>query len=98
MITGSDTTTLDIFEEKFQRFVAAYQILKAENASLRQSVADGINRENDLQKRYDALKTDYENLKTTKVLSVSGRDLDSTQKRVAGLVREIDRCIDMLKV
>lgn len=98
MITGSDTTALDIFEEKFQRFVAAYDRLKAENSSLREAVEQGKSREEDLQRQYDALKADYENLKTTKVLSVSGRDLESTQKRVAGLVREIDRCIDMLKV
>ena len=72
--------------------------LRAENRDLRQAVSEGKEREAGLQQRIDQLTADYGNLKTTKVLSVSGHDLDSTRKRVSGLVREIDHCIEMLGV
>ena len=38
----------------------------------------------------------YMNLKQSKVLEVSGHDLDNTKRRISGLVREIDHCIDLL--
>lgn len=98
MIVGSETAVLDVFEEKFQRFLTVYEELKAENSSLRELISQGRVREDELQHKLDALQSDYNNLKMTKVLSVSGQDLDDTRKRVSGLVREIDRCIDMLKV
>lgn len=98
MDTGADNAILDVFEEKLQKFIRMYDGLKQENLQLRQAIEDGKSRESELQKKLDRISADYENLKTTKVLSVSGYDLESTRKRVSGLVREIDRCIDMLQV
>lgn len=98
METGADNAILDVFEEKLQKFIRMYDGLKQENLQLRQAIEDGKSRESELQKKLDRISADYENLKTTKVLSVSGYDLESTRKRVSGLVREIDRCIDMLQV
>lgn len=98
MDTGADNAILDVFEEKLQKFIRMYDGLKQENLQLRQAIEDGKSRESELQKKLDRISADYENLKTTKVLSVSGYDLESTRRRVSGLVREIDRCIDMLQV
>ena len=98
MILNSDTEILDAFEAKLQKLMESYNGLLAENSVLRRSIEDGRLREEGLQQQLDSLKSEYENLKHTKVLSVSGHDLDSTRKRVSGLVREIDRCIDMLKI
>ena len=98
MDTGADNAILDVFEEKLQKFIRMYDGLKQENLQLRQAIEAGQSRESELQKKLDRISADYENLKTTKVLSVSGYDLESTRKRVSGLVREIDRCIDMLQV
>lgn len=89
---------LDVFEERLQKLIDLCDRLRAENRDLRQAVSEGKEREAGLQQRIDQLTADYGNLKTTKVLSVSGHDLDSTRKRVSGLVREIDHCIEMLGV
>ena len=51
-----------------------------------------------LRHEISALNEHYSNLKQSKVLSVSGQDIDDTKQRVTRLVREIDRCIDMLNV
>lgn len=98
MDTGADNAILDVFEERFQKLIRMYDGLKQENLQLRQTIEDGKSRESELQQKLDRISADYENLKTTKVLSVSGYDLESTRKRVSGLVREIDRCIDMLQL
>ncbi len=98
MNTGAETEMLDVFEERLQKLIDLCDRLRAENRDLRQAVSEGKEREAGLQQRIDQLTADYGNLKTTKVLSVSGHDLDSTRKRVSGLVREIDHCIEMLGV
>lgn len=98
MIVSQETELLDVFEEKFQRFMAMYGKLKSENESLRNTIVERNAREAELQKKLSELQSDYDNLKHTKVLSVSGHDLDSTKKRVSGLVQEVERCIEMLKV
>ncbi len=98
MIVSSETELLDAFESKIQKLIAMYNDLKMENESLRKDIADAKSREDELKNEISQLQSNYENLKLTKVLSVSGYDLDNTRKRVSGLVREIDRCIDMLKV
>lgn len=98
MIVSSETELLDAFESKIQKLIAMYNDLKMENESLRKDIADAKSREDELKNEISQLQSNYENLKLTKVLSVSGYDLDNTRKRVSGLVREIDRCINMLKV
>ncbi|MCQ2074842.1 MAG: hypothetical protein MJY77_06575 [Bacteroidaceae bacterium] len=98
MIVSSETELLDAFERKIRKLVAMYNDLKRENESLRKDIVDAKLREDELRNKISQLQSNYENLKLTKVLSVSGHDLDSTRKRVSGLVREIDRCIDMLKI
>ena len=98
MIVSPETELLDAFEGKIQKLVAMYDDLKKENESLRRDITDAKSREDKLRNEISQLQSNYENLKHSKVLSVSGHDLDSTRKRVSGLVREIDRCIDMLKV
>ena len=98
MITGAETEVLDVFEERLQKLIDLCSALKKENNALRQTITEGRMRESELQQKLDKLNAEYGNLKTTKVLSVSGHDLDSTRKKVSGLVREIDRCIEMLGV
>ena len=44
------------------------------------------------------IKESYQYLKQSKVLEVSGHDIDDTKRRVSGLVREIDHCIKLLNV
>lgn len=98
MNTGSETELLDVFEGKVRTLIGMYNDLKAENERLRQTISLNEARENELRQEMERIQSEYGNLKLTKVLSVSGHDLDNTRKKVSGLVREIDRCIEMLGV
>ncbi len=86
------------FEKKLKKLMELYEMLKNRNSEL----CDQLNREkteNDrLRLEISALNENYNNLKQSKVLSVSGKDIDATKQRVNRLVREIDRCIEMLNV
>lgn len=98
MTTGAETEILDVFEAKLQKLIGMYNGLKSENDELRMALEQSRADESVLKDKMRELEANYENLKASKVLSVSGYDLDSTRKRVSGLVREIDRCIAMLEV
>ena len=51
-----------------------------------------------LRSDFAALTESYQTLKQSKVLEVSGQDIDDTKQRINRLVREIDHCIDLLNV
>ena len=42
------------------------------------------------------LQKQYDNLKLAKIISVSDSDLDNAKKRLAKLVRDVDKCIALL--
>lgn len=97
-MADEDQNLVENFEKKLKKLMELYEMLKNRNSEL----CDELNRqkkENEmLHLEISALNENYSNLKQSKVLSVSGQDIDDTKQRVTRLVREIDRCIDMLNV
>jgi predicted RNase H-like nuclease (RuvC/YqgF family) len=97
-MADDDQNLVENFEKKLKKLMELYEMLKNRNSEL----CDELNRqkkENEmLRLEISALNENYSNLKQSKVLSVSGQDIDDTKQRVTRLVREIDRCIDMLNV
>jgi predicted RNase H-like nuclease (RuvC/YqgF family) len=97
-MADEDQNLVENFEKKLKKLMELYEMLKNRNSEL----CDELNRqkkENEmLRLEISALNENYSNLKQSKVLSVSGQDIDDTKQRVTRLVREIDRCIDMLNV
>lgn len=78
---------MDLYEnikEKNKELVNLLETEKRNNEQLRSELA--------------TLTESYQTLKQSKVLEVSGQDIDDTKKRINRLVREIDHCIEMLNV
>ena len=50
----------------------------------------------ELQMKNEELQKQYDNLKLAKIISVSDSDLDNAKKRLAKLVRDVDKCIALL--
>ncbi len=71
-------------KEKYNELSALLEKEKRENEQLRADLAN--------------LNESYQTLKQSKVLEVSGKDIDDTKQRINRLVREIDHCIDLLNV
>lgn len=95
-MTGVDGVVIENFESKLNRLMDAYTRLSAENAALREQLAQQSVELVKVREQYDELTVSYTNLKLAKIISVSDSEKGDTQQRLSKLVREVDRCIALL--
>lgn len=97
-MTDEDSKLVEDFESKIRKLMDLYEVLKDKNRELI-ALLETEKRENEqLRKNLANLTESYQTLKQSKVLEVSGQDIDDTKQRINRLVREIDHCIDLLNV
>ena len=97
-MTDEDSKLVEDFESKIRKLMDLYEILKDKNRELI-ALLETEKRENEqLRNNLANLTESYQTLKQSKVLEVSGQDIDDTKQRINRLVREIDHCIDLLNV
>ena len=97
-MTEDDSRLIEQFEGKIRKLVDLYDTVKCSNSELRSQLEAKDEEIKQLKEELSGLKESYQYLKRSKVLEVSGHDIDDTKRRVSGLVREIDHCIKLLNV
>ena len=97
-MTEDDSKLIEQFEGKIRKLVDLYDTVKCNNSELCSQLEAKDEEIKRLNQEITELKESYQNLKRSKVLAVSGHDIDDTKRRVSGLVREIDHCIKLLNV
>lgn len=97
-MTDDDSILIGQFEAKIRKLMDLYNDVKLRNSRLIQEIEARNGEIRQLREEVSSLRESYLNLKQSKVLEVSGHDIDATKRRVSGLVREIDHCIELLNV
>ena len=97
-MTEEDSKLIEQFEGKIRKLVVLYDTVKCSNSELRSQLEAKDEEIRQLKEELASQQESYQNLKRSKVLEVSGHDIDDTKRRVSGLVREIDHCIKLLNV
>ena len=97
-MTEDDSKLIEQFEGKIRKLVDLYDTVKSSNSELQGQLEAKDAEIRLLKDQLTNLQESYQNLKRSKVLEVSGHDIDDTKRRVSGLVREIDHCIKLLNV
>ena len=97
-MTEDDSRLIEQFEGKIRKLVDLYDTVKSSNSELQGQLEAKDEEIRQLKDQLTNLKESYQNLKRSKVLEVSGHDIDDTKRRISGLVREIDHCIELLNV
>lgn len=97
-MTEEDSKLIEQFEGKIRKLVDLYDAVKCSNSELLIRLEAKEEEIRHLNQELTEMKESYQNLKRSKVLEVSGHDIDDTKRRVSGLVREIDHCIKLLNV
>jgi chromosome segregation ATPase len=97
-MTEDDSKLIEQFEGKIRKLVDLYDTVKCSNSELRSQLEAKDEEIRQLKEELANQQESYQNLKRSKVLEVSGHDIDDTKRRVSGLVREIDHCIKLLNV
>lgn len=88
--------TLTAFTTRVRQMILQYSDLKKENSELYAMVDERDAQIKDLQKKLEQADREYLLLKMAKMLEVTDGDMESAQKRVAKLIRDVNKCITLL--
>lgn len=94
-MTESDKT-LTLFTTRIRQMILQYKQLKKENDDLYAMVDSNEEEIKRLKLSLEQSKKDYESLKMAKMIEICDGDMDSAKRRLAGLIREVNKCITLL--
>lgn len=97
-MTENDEKLLAEFEVRMRQLIYLCDVLKEENISLKEQLAQKGVLVEELTLEVDELKAKYDNLKFAKSFSLENNEgMEQAKRRISKLVREVDRCIAMLR-
>ena len=88
--------TLNLFTTRIRQMVLRFKEMKKENEDLYAMVDEREREIKTLKAQLLQSQRDYETLKMAKMLTVSDGDMESAQKRVSKLIRDVNKCITLL--
>lgn len=87
---------LNTFATRVRQMILQYEALKKENDELYALVDQREQGIKQLQGELSQAEADYNSLKMAKMLEVTDGDMETAQKRVAKLIRDVNKCITLL--
>jgi len=87
---------LNTFATRVRQMILQYEALKKENDELYVLVDQREQEIKQLQGELSQAEADYNSLKMAKMLEVTDGDMETAQKRVAKLIRDVNKCITLL--
>ena len=87
---------LNTFATRVRQMLLQYEELKKENDELYALVDQREQEIKQLQGELSQAEADYNSLKMAKMLEVTDGDMETAQKRVAKLIRDVNKCITLL--
>lgn len=87
---------LTLFTTRVRQMILQYNELKKENEELYAALASQEEERKRLEASLEQARKDYDSLKTAKMMEICDGDLESAKRRLAGLIREVNKCITLL--
>ena len=88
--------TINTFATRVRQMILKFEDIKHENAELYAMVDECDAKIKELQEKLTQAKHDYDSLKMAKMMTISDSDMETTQKRIAKLIRDVNKCITLL--
>ena len=85
-------------ETRVRQLILQQAQLQEEQNDLRKQLSEKIEEIQKLQIQNEELKKQYSHLKMAKFIDMADNDVKDIRGRIRTMVRDIDRCISMLKV
>ncbi len=76
--------------------ILQYEQVKKENEELYAMVDSHEEEIKRLKQSLEQAQKDYESLKLAKMIEICDGDMESAKRRIAGLIRDVDKCITLL--
>lgn len=88
--------TLTLFTTRIRQLILQFKDMKKENADLYSMVDERDARINELEAKLAQAQNDYNSLKMARMIEISDGDLEGAQKRLAKLIKDVNKCITLL--
>jgi predicted nucleic acid-binding Zn-ribbon protein len=93
---AEESNTLKLFTTRMRQLILQYQATKKENEELYAMVDLREKEVQQLKEQLDQARKDYQSLQMAKMIEITDGDMDAAKKRIAGLIREVNKCITLL--
>ena len=93
---NSNEKTLTTFSARVRQMILHYSKMKKENNDLYEMVDERDSRIKQLEARLTQAENDYNSLKMAKMIEISDADMNGAKKRLAKLIRDVNKCITLL--
>jgi len=93
----SEDNNITVLQTRVRQLILKFKDLKAENDELYAELDKKEQEIAELNRNQDSLKKDYESLKLARMMAISDQDVEDTKARLAKLIREVNKCIALLK-
>ena len=93
---NSNEKTLTTFSTRVRQMILHYSKMKKENNDLYEMVDERDSRIKQLEARLTQAENDYNSLKMAKMIEISDTDMNGAKKRLAKLIRDVNKCITLL--
>ena len=93
---NANEKTLNTFTTRVRQMILQYQEVKKENTQLQTIIEQRDKEIQELQAKLSQAQIDYNFLKTARMIEITDSDMENAQKRIAKLIRDVNRCITIL--
>ena len=90
----AESKTINQFATRVRQMILQYQSVAKQNEDLCRQVAEQQQRIEKLEAQLQ--RNDYESLKLARMVEITDGDMQAAQKRLAKLIRDVDKCITLI--
>ena len=96
-MTPEEEKTIRLLETRTRQLILKFTQLKEDNEELLEELVRKDSELQEIKKQNKLLEANCANLKMAKMLEVGDKDIAAARQRIAKLVRDVDKCIALLK-
>ena len=93
---SANEKTINTFATRVRQMILKFDEVKQENTELYDMVDERDAKIKELEDKLTQAQHDYDSLKMAKMMTISDADIETTQKRIAKLIRDVNKCITLL--
>lgn len=93
---SANEKTINTFATRVRQMILKFDEVKQENTELYAMVDERDVKIKELEDKLTQAQHDYDSLKMAKMMTISDADIETTQKRIAKLIRDVNKCITLL--
>lgn len=86
----------NLLTTRVRQLILKFNELKKQNSLLQQEIKQRDEQITQLKHQVNAAQKKYDDLMITKMIAISNGDMDQARKKLAHIIRNINKCITML--